>query len=280
VIEILMATYNGSKFIGDQIESLFVQTNQDWVLIIHDDGSIDNTLEKVKLFQVTYPNRIVIIEDGIVFGNAKDNFFHLIKSSSAQYIMFCDQDDVWLEDKVQITFNAMQNEEQKFPKLPILIHTDLTIVDDQLNIIADSMFQFQRLPTEVNFLEQLLVRNNVTGCTMMINKTALECAQPISSKAMMHDWWIALKVTSHGGKIRFLDKPTILYRQHGNNGVGAVKVNALYFYRKLLLLLCFKSNLTMSSVITQAKEIDGNVSVSRLILIKMKEAMRIMAFKH
>lgn len=274
MIQVLLATYNGQAHLNEQLNSLIEQSYQNWKLLIHDDGSTDQTLDIVKKYRDLYPEKIHLIEDGIVCGCAQDNFAHLLEHAKPGYIMFCDQDDVWLKDKVKLTYEKMIAVEYENPTKPVVIHTDLTIVDSQLNIIANSMFEYQKL-FKYQTLKDSLVRNNVTGCTMMINKEAYLCSLPISKAAMMHDWWIMLKVLSNGGVIEFVDQPTILYRQHGANSVGAVKVDLWHFIRQSRLFKRRRSEI-FDRVIRQAKEIDKNVNGWKLRLAQYVVVFRIL----
>lgn len=278
IVHILLATYNGNSYISQLLDSILNQSYKYWYLLIHDDGSTDGTVETIKSYQKKYPDQIGLIEDSHKFGSAKDNFAYLLSRTKADYIMFCDQDDIWLEDKVKITLDSMLDEESKSPMLPILVHTDLKVVNDDLELISDSMFAFQKLPKVVSSIDDILIRNNVTGCTVMVNRNAVDVATPLSNKAMMHDWWIAAKVLSKGGKIHFVDTPTILYRQHAKNSVGAVKINFWYFFKKIFLILVLKSDFTMMKVLSQAKAIDKNISTYSLIIKKIKSVGRIALF--
>lgn len=270
MIDILLATYNGEEYLADQLDSILSQTNESWRLIIHDDGSTDNTIGIVKNYQQCFPDKIDFIEDKIITGSAKQNFLHLMSLSEASYVMFCDQDDVWLKDKVQLSLDAMKQAELKNSNLPIVVHSDLTIVDCQKKIVADSMFKYQGLEKENNSLLDLLAKNNVTGCTMMINRLACNASLPVSSKAIMHDWWIASRVMGAGGKIYFIDEPTILYRQHDNNCVGAVKVGLWHYSKKLLNLKAwFRSYSIMKDVMAQAEAVDPNVKAADLFRKKI-----------
>ena len=107
-IDILLATYNGEKHIKAQILSILAQDNENWNLIIHDDGSTDNTINIIKGF-CAIDNRINLIEDNIRFGNPANNFLHLLKKSTANYIMFCDQDDIWFDNKLSLMYSEIRN---------------------------------------------------------------------------------------------------------------------------------------------------------------------------
>lgn len=223
MVDILMATYNGEKYIKEQIESILNQTYQDWILYIRDDGSKDNTLSIIKSYIDSYPNKIYLVETGKKNMGAKLNFSELMKNSKSDYCMFCDQDDVWNKDKIEVTLNRMLEEEGTHGKnMPILVHTDLMVVDDKLNVIDKSFFNYIGINYKFNSTVDLVFFNTVTGCTMMINKALSDSIKFIPKESHMHDHWIAM-VASYIGKISTINSPTIMYRQHSNNTLGAVR---------------------------------------------------------
>ncbi len=252
MIDILMATYNGEKFINIQIDSILNQTYKEWKLIIRDDGSTDKTVEIIKEYEKNYPDKVKLICDEKTSYGAKNNFFNLIKYSTSDYIMFSDQDDYWLENKVESGIKKIKKYEKKYIDTPILIHGDLKIVDKNLNVINDSMFKIQKLYGKKNKFSDYLVQNNVTGCTMIINKRLLDLCNTIPSYAIMHDWWLAL-VASAFGKVIFDSNPYIYYRQHDNNVEGAKDITRFnYIIGKVLNYKSIKSSLTQTN--EQAKE--------------------------
>lgn len=274
VIQILLATYNGENYIREQLDSLLSQTNMNWLLLIHDDGSTDSTMEIIRGYCNAHPERIFLLEDDIHFGNSKDNFSHLLTASTAEYVMFCDQDDIWLSDKIEKTFGLMQDLVNDNKELPILVHSDLEVVDVTLTPIAPSMFAYQGLSKSINGLLQILVKNSVTGCTMMINRKAIDVSLPIPSSAIMHDWWIAANVVKYQGVIGFVDKALIKYRQHNSNSVGAKK-NTLYrFVLRCISYACH--NDVRIKVYNQAKAI--NPKLNRFYFFGEKIKMAVKSF--
>lgn len=224
MIDILMAVYQGEAYVAEQIESILKQTYTDWTLLIGDDGSKDRTMEILLAYEAKYPSKIRVIPNKVNSGSAQANFFHLLSLSKAAYAMTCDHDDVWLPDKVEKTMGEMERLERESPPgTPILVHTDLEVVDENLRTIAPSMFQLQNLDSRRVSLPKLLAQNVVTGCTMLANRPLLDLAKDPPGSAIMHDWWLAL-VAAAFGRIGFVPKPTIRYRQHGNNEVGAKNV--------------------------------------------------------
>ena len=230
MIDILLACFNGEKYITEQIDSILNQSYQNWNLIIRDDGSKDRTLEIVKEYIDMYPSKIHLIESTVPSGSAKMNFFQLMQVSTQSYVMFCDQDDIWFSDKVQITLEKMIQTEYEYPDLPILVHSDLEVVDEKGRKIADSLYHYQSIDVSYfNRIERMLVQNTVTGCTMMINRSMLNLVASMPSQAIMHDWWIALFAISHG-HIEYINEPTIYYRQHERNEVGAKNTKSFSYW--------------------------------------------------
>lgn len=259
IVTILLASYNGEEYIAQQLDSLMAQTYKHIKIVIRDDGSSDNTYQIVKEYVERYPETIEAYKRQNETSGAASNFFELCRiaeSIDCKYFMFCDQDDVWREDKVQCTLDAMLQAE-KIDEMPMMIHTDLSVTDSSLNTIGESFIKYRALDAyEVN-VNRLLVQNNATGCTMMINKSLLQCILQVKNieNVAMHDWWITL-VAACLGKIIFLDKSTMLYRQHQGNEIGATKVNTIGFIIKRLLgNNHVKKTLHMSVI--QAKELEN-----------------------
>lgn len=182
-----------------------------------------------------YPEKISQIK-GAPTGNSRDCFAELLNACDDDYIMFCDQDDVWKPQKIEITLAAMKKAEQENGGLPILVHGDLSVVDSSLNVISDSFFEFQRLYQENVSLPKLLVQNYVTGCTVMINRALKEKCSPIPKECIMHDWWLGL-VAAACGKIVCISEPLLLYRQHEGNQVGAKASYGLALIKRKLATL-------------------------------------------
>ncbi len=220
-VTILLATYNGEHFIAEQIESLLNQTYNNWRLIVRDDNSTDNTPVIIAKYQKQYPEKITIIPSNSANLGSVLNFNALLTfAKDDEYIMFCDQDDKWLPDKIEDTLNAMlQLEAEHSSAQPLMVFTDFLYVDEQLQMIPSKKdFHIAQL-FPVRFAH-LLAQNHIYGCTMMINKALAKIALPIPKEAENHDHWIAL-VASVFGKIKYLNKRTILYRQHTRNISGS-----------------------------------------------------------
>ena len=237
-VAICLAAYNGALYISEQIDSILNQTYQNWVLFIRDDGSDDGTDEIIRKYQTENPGRIVIIENesGNRGGDAKSNFALMLgwikRHYSFSYYMFSDQDDVWLPEKIETTKAFFKKHEMQ-EHSPLLVHTDLTVTDSERNVLGDSLFKYRSMNPEIKDLPHLLAQNNMTGCTMMWNQALNDLVDFSHSGIVMHDWWFALAACCFG-RIECLKEATVLYRQHGNNVLGATKVNSPSFVKKRL----------------------------------------------
>ncbi len=241
-IDILLATYNSEIYLKETIESIIKQTYTNWRLLIRDDCSTDNTLDILRSYEKTYPNKMVVIEGDENIG-ACQNFGRLMELSDSEYVMFCDNDDIWLPDKIMISLNKMKELNDIHNKdVPILIHTDMVVVDDKLKVLANSYWCYQNIDPGKNSLSRLLLQNVVTGCTMMINSKLRQRATPIPKEIIMHDWWLAL-IASAIGKIEPINIQTLLYRQHGGNIVGAPKRDFAYALAKIRCISDIRTNI-------------------------------------
>jgi hypothetical protein len=191
-------------------------------------------------------DKIFLVKDSKTKLGSCQNFFEILKFSKSKYVMFCDQDDFWIKDKIKITLEKM-NELEKIhgAHRPILLHTDLTVVNDNLQKIAKSFWKFAHLnPKDGKKLSRILVQNVVTGCTAMINRTLKNLAPTVPDDALSHDWWLAL-VACAFGKIESIPIPTVLYRQHEENVYGAKKWNHFTFLLNTFRTLLYKNIFTV-----------------------------------
>lgn len=243
-IDVLMATYNGEKYIETQIQSLLNQTDQNFCLYICDDHSKDNTKAIIEKYAKDYPEKIKIIVSEKNLGAIQNFSFllnHSMNHSKADYVMFADQDDIWMKDKIEKSLAKMKHLEKVHGKdLPLLVHTDLTVVDQNLNILGQSFWKYTHLkPFSFHTTNRFLVQNVVTGCTMMLNRQLCQLSLPVPNEALMHDWWIALTAATFG-KIGIVNEPTILYRQHGSNTLGAKKFKLFKTLKDGFIAYCNK----------------------------------------
>lgn len=236
MIEILLATYNGEKHLEEQLASIEQQTYKNWRIRVHDDQSSDGTWEILERFQGKYGKEKVILRRNVpASGGSKNNFIGLIQASDAEYMMCCDQDDVWHADKIEKTYKRMRQMEQRYGKEnALLVYTDLRVVDAELNEIHPSFHECMNLRTG-NYLCYEMIQNQVTGCTVMINKRLKKYVDSVENtdKIVMHDHWLAL-IALVFGKMSYLKSVTMDYRQHGNNVVGAQNARSFaYMWSRL-----------------------------------------------
>lgn len=244
-VQILLATYNGARYLPEQLASLQRQTYQDFTLLVSDDGSTDETPALLQELAAKWPGRVAFAAHAPAFGNARDNFFWLMEQSRADYVLFCDQDDVWNPDKVEKTLAGLRQLEQGNPAVPVLFFTDQTPVDAELQPIAPSLMRMQQQDASQTDYRRLLFQNIVTGCAAGANRAAIQLALKCQNRqdVIMHDWWLGL-VVSRFGKIGYLDESTMLYRQHGGNSVGAKQVGSLgHIVQKLTHLKLLRQTL-------------------------------------
>lgn len=230
-VAILMSTYNGERYLQEQINSIIDQSYSDWHLYIRDDGSTDRTAEIIDRYtkqdpRITFCNQKHIENLGVT-----KSFMQLLSMTDASLYMFSDQDDVWKKDKVRLSVKAMSKNTDA--DQPACVFTELQVVDKNLAPLKlmnndDVWFDFPHF----------LFGNCVTGCTMMINqqlKAKLKLNLTKIDNIYLHDWWIAL-ITSALGKLIYVKEPTILYRQHDNNVEGSKNNNILALVQRMFHL--------------------------------------------
>ena len=246
MITVLLAAWQGAAYIEEQLDSILNQTiengtkesGQEHVIriVVSDDGSTDGTREILAKYEREYPGRVILNHrseerrakdsaDGIPA--AAGNFFWLLSQAEGEYFMLSDQDDVWKENKVERLLKRMQElEAQHGADYPLLVHSDMEVVDANLKMIHPSFFQYQKCdPSRVTFSE-LLVENSVTGGAVMMNRALLALLKERPAACFMHDWWIALAASCFG-TIACVKEPLYLYRQHGNNTLGAKETGSV-----------------------------------------------------
>ena len=239
-VAILLSAYNGAGFLKVQLDSLLAQSYTNIEIFVRDDGSVDDTIQILCGYEVN------VVQASKNLG-AKKSFATLldysVSNSDADYFMFCDQDDVWFSKKVEVTLAHMLKMGAAYGDVPLLVHTDLEVVDEDLNLIAASMWEYEYILPNKNTLSRLLIQNTITGCTMMVNRKLAEKCVSIPDGAIMHDWWMGL-VASYFGKISYIDEVTIKYRQHRGNAIGAkkFKFSVVLYFLSLCKSLIFRRN--------------------------------------
>jgi rhamnosyltransferase len=214
-VNILMSTYNGQQFLAEQIRSIQEQSYTDWTLFIRDDGSSDNTKEILKDFE-HQDSRIHLIDSDKSDNLGVIKSFHkLVNHDRADYYFFSDQDDVWLPNKLELSLKEAQN---YLADLPLMVYMDLKVVNQDLEIMTESMVKSQSHHANTELVQEL-TENTVTGGVAMINHALAEMWQE-TDEILMHDWYLALLASAFGNLV-FIDQPGELYRQHSDNVLGA-----------------------------------------------------------
>ncbi len=260
-IIIMLATYNGQDYLRQQLQTIVDQDFDGIRILAHDDGSQDETIKILKNFQDEYPGILDMIDGGPT-GGASANFSFIAEAAlklygedADTYYMFSDQDDIWDINKVRKSVNTiLRYESIHTHHFPLLVHTDLRVVDVNGNIINESFFKYQNLnPKWGEQFPKLLTQNVVTGCTIMMNKSLLRLGLPIPSESVMHDWWLALIACAYG-KIIFIPEATMSYRQHGLNEIGAKKFDIEYILKKAISFRDADNRVrSLDMCVTQAK---------------------------
>ena len=235
-IDILLSTFNGAAFLHEQLDSLFAQSFRDWRLIVRDDGSSDETLAIAEKYSARYPGMIEILTTDTNLGYF-GSFMNLLSRSIAPYVMFCDQDDVWMKEKISISFSVIQQCENLWPNLPVLVHTDLTVVNSRLELVSKSKWADLRWMPDayVRDPKSLMVVPLVSGNTCIFNSRAREVSLEKKETNYAHDTWDALRTMVSGGRIVNLPFSTILYRRHQKVASGpSRRVGGGYALRILL----------------------------------------------
>lgn len=219
---ILLAAWNGKEWIDKQVRSLQAMDDSVFFVLYQDDGSTDETRKLLDRVAEQDPRFRPGTEQGKHLGPA-GNFFSLMKQADADLYLPCDQDDIWVPKKLALLKKQMATEAAaNGENIPLLVHSDASLINDQDTIIGDSFFSRQGWDPGATSLQQLLVQNNVTGCCLMMNRAlrdlVVRYGQP--EKMFMHDWFIA-QTASAFGKIAFVNEPLVQYRQHEGNAVGA-----------------------------------------------------------
>lgn len=216
-VQVLLSSYNGERYISEQIESIMKQNYSEINVLIRDDGSTDETIEKIQQLQNKYIGKIELIQGtniGVV-----GSFFELLFMSDpyADYYCFCDQDDVWFDHKVETAVSRLDNDVHSGE--PAMVFTSTQLTDGELN----SRGLWPKSPRKEPSFYNALIQNIAVGATITFNKKTrnlfLKNEQPDRSKVLMHDWWFYLLVSAFG-KVIYEDRVSMMYRQHGNNVVG------------------------------------------------------------
>lgn len=216
-IHILLATYNGARYLAEQLQSISRQTHSAWTLTVSDDGSTDDTLAIVQRFAAQVDQPVTVLQ-GPRQGSSTANFAHLLgkapAGNSQDLYAFCDQDDVWHDNKLEraVQFHA------KHPSQSVRLYCGRTqFVNEYLLPIGLSP-SIERPPSFGN----ALVQNIASGNTMVFSQAVLSAHKKVkSTHSVWHDWTTYIVATAIGGMVWFDNEPCLFYRQHGGNVIGS-----------------------------------------------------------
>lgn len=216
-VQVLLSAYNGEQYISEQIQSILHQTHAAVSILIRDDGSTDKTMQLLDQWVTTHPDKIKLIKGTNV--GVVSSFFELLRAADAEadYYCFCDQDDVWLDHKVEHAIARLNS--SIYTEVPAMVFTSTYLTDDKLNRKG----AWPKPPAQEPSFFNALYENIAIGATITMNRSArnlfINSQSVDSQKVLMHDWWFYLLVSAFGTVI-YDNKPSMLYRQHNNNVVG------------------------------------------------------------
>jgi glycosyltransferase involved in cell wall biosynthesis len=267
-VDIVLATYNGEKYLAQQLDSIIAQTYENWTLFISDDGSMDQTISIIEKY--TKIDKRILLVNRKRQGGVVNNFSKALEFVASKYVMFSDQDDYWLPEKITHLKKIIDNKEKLTGDVPLLVFSDLIVVDENLKILNQSFFSATGLNPANNLDTRFLLwRSMVYGCTVMFNKSLYDVATPVAPEVTMHDQWFALKA-SLTGHVLYSEESHVYYRQHANNYVGAKQKSFLGRIKNALIAVGKIKNaayLTNRTAVSIFGEHEKNFK-SRLIFIE------------
>lgn len=236
---ILLASYNGEKYISDQLDSIINQTYKNWELIIRDDGSKDETMTILNEYEKK-DKRIKILRDDKGNLGFLKNFEELLFNAKEEFVLFSDQDDFWLKNKLEKFVEKIKGLDEKVLSKPLLIHCNSLVCDDKLEIIKEEFINSKiakKTNSNIYFFEYI-----VQGSASMVNKKMIKESLPFLKNVTLHDRYFHLLSQFLGTRV-FIDESLVKYRQHERNEIGANRsiikniMSKKYFYvedRKLI----------------------------------------------
>jgi glycosyltransferase involved in cell wall biosynthesis len=215
-VDVAMATYNGSAYVLEQIKSIEEQSFKEIKVHVSDDKSSDDTVTILSEREI-----VSYVEVNDVNLGPSQNFWKALSLCKSDYVAFCDQDDTWRSDKIELLMERILLIENEKGKLhPILVYSDLTLVDRDHKLLSNSFFGTTGKTAGCSDPRDFIVSNHIPGCTMLMNRALIDRAGTLPLDVRMHDWWIAM-IASLTGTMSYVDAALINYRQHDNNAVGA-----------------------------------------------------------
>ncbi|MDD6194992.1 MAG: glycosyltransferase family 2 protein [Lachnospiraceae bacterium] len=262
-VAILLATYNGKKYLGKMLASLESQTYQQFVCYIHDDGSTDGTMDVMEEWISEHGGKYRILE-GPAQGSPQANFLWMLSQAEADYYMFADQDDVWLPEKIEKTVDKF-SEIEAGVEGPICVFSDMYVVDEGLQIMSQSFIRYIDRDPKRTALSQLLMENPAAGCTQLFNRELRDLALQLQDMEQieMHDIWVLALAAAFGqDHVGVVDEPLVYYRQHGDNEMGAVAESRLQKVIRNIRLIFSGAVFEKKRVyIQQARDLAGQLAL-------------------
>lgn len=246
-LAILLAAYNCEKFLAEQLDSVLSQTNQEWTLYIRNDGSTDHTADIIKQYAAKY-NCIQPIDVGGGNLGCRGNFFRLLEVVESQYYMFCDADDVWNPDMIELCLTTLRNNEKE--NRPILVHSNYTVVDRNLSVKIPDMWKYLKLHPEKYYNYNLIAIANPIAGNIMFNHILKNYLFPLANNTLLHDRWIPMVAARHNAIFKPVYTPTKKYRQHSDNYYGVRETQGKNVIQKLCNV--YKANKFVADKLVQA----------------------------
>ncbi len=236
-VSVLLPVYNGEKYLCEQIDSIIDQDYENIHIYIRDDGSKDGSFDLIREYADNFPDQISIIKGpNTNIGLVQSIELLLRTAAPSDYYMFADQDDIWFSNKISSSVNEIRRLEI-LKAGPAAVCTDCICVDQNKKIISESFFKSQKFPTTTfESVERMIALNVVQGSTLIINRAALDVILPLPKWLNVHDSYIATHIANEG-LIDYFHKPTMLYRQHGNNQLGEIKIGIKYYLHRFTKLV-------------------------------------------
>lgn len=215
LVTILMATYNGAKFVAEQLDSILAQSYPCIEVIIADDASSDKTMDVLRIYANKYPN-VKVFSNKSRLGFVK-NFERLLQHAEGRYFAFSDQDDIWDTEKISHLMREMVEKEKLCPDQPVMVHCDLAMVDEEGTLLFPSYARFRCYHySKYKDIPTMISKGGVMGNTMLINAALRHMVLPFGAHVIHHDYWIPVVNEIVGHRISLSD-PLVFYRIHSNN---------------------------------------------------------------
>lgn len=209
-ISVALATYNGARFLRQQLDSIYAQTRNDFEVFARDDGSSDSTVAILEEYRERYGLHYCVNAKNLGFLR---NFEQILADCRGEFVVLADQDDIWMPDKLERLVSGIGDAD--------LIYSDAALIDEKGSRLADSLMQVSGVQPIAGFsFIHLVCNTSITGCTIMFRRSLLDVALPIPECEQYHDWWLAIVAACHGG-ITYLPMALVHYRQHTDNDTGA-----------------------------------------------------------